>query len=114
MSDGEMAGKINTIFDLRPYAIVKRFGLKNPVFLETAAYGHMGRSYRKDNVMVYENGNANGGKKIPIQRTDPGIADDIFRAGDRISGHGYAAGQGLDHDQPERIGETGKHKHVGS
>jgi S-adenosylmethionine synthetase len=64
MSDGEIANKINAIFDLRPYAIVKRFGLKNPVFLETAAYGHMGRPFRKDNVLVYENGNAGGGKKV--------------------------------------------------
>jgi S-adenosylmethionine synthetase len=64
LSDGEIANKINNVFDLRPYAIVNRFGLKNPVFLETAAYGHMGRSYRKENVLVYENGNANGGKKI--------------------------------------------------
>ena len=64
MSDGEIAEKINAIFDLRPYAIVNRLGLKNPVFLETAAYGHMGRPYRNDKVMVYENGNANGGKLI--------------------------------------------------
>jgi len=64
LSDGEIANKINQVFDLRPYAIVNRFGLKNPVFLETAAYGHMGRSYRRENVLVYENGNANGGKKI--------------------------------------------------
>jgi S-adenosylmethionine synthetase len=64
LSDGEIANKINQVFDLRPYAIVNRFGLKNPIFLETAAYGHMGRSYRRENVLVYENGNANGGKKI--------------------------------------------------
>jgi len=64
MSDGEIAEKINAIFDLRPYAIVNRLGLKNPVFLETAAYGHMGRPYRNDKVMVYENGNASGSKQI--------------------------------------------------
>jgi S-adenosylmethionine synthetase len=63
LSDWEIADKINNIFDLRPYSIVKRFGLKNPVFLETAAYGHMGRPFRKENVMVYENGNVNGGVK---------------------------------------------------
>ena len=63
LSDGEIADKISTIFDLRPYAIVKRFGLKNPVFFETAAYGHMGRPFRKDKVLVYENGIANNGKK---------------------------------------------------
>jgi S-adenosylmethionine synthetase len=31
------------LFDLRPYAIVERFGLRNPIFGQTAAYGHMGR-----------------------------------------------------------------------
>jgi len=64
INDWEIAEKINKIFDLRPYAIVKRFGLKNPVFLETAAYGHMGRPYRKDKVFIYENGNSNGGKQV--------------------------------------------------
>jgi S-adenosylmethionine synthetase len=44
MSDSQIADKIKTIFDLRPYAIVKRFGLKNPVFLPTSTYGHFGRT----------------------------------------------------------------------
>ena len=43
MSDAEIAEKIRTLFDLRPYAIVKRFGLKNPIFEPTASYGHFGR-----------------------------------------------------------------------
>ena len=43
LSDGEIARRIGTIFDLRPYAIIERFGLKNPIFAPTAAYGHMGR-----------------------------------------------------------------------
>ena len=43
MSDAEIAEKIRTLFDLRPYAIVKRFGLKNPIFEATASYGHFGR-----------------------------------------------------------------------
>jgi len=43
MSDAEIAEKLRTLFDLRPYAIVKRFGLKNPIFEETASYGHFGR-----------------------------------------------------------------------
>ncbi|MGB1241338.1 MAG: methionine adenosyltransferase [Chitinophagales bacterium] len=42
-SDTEIADQVAEIFDLRPNAIVKRFGLKNPVFSITAAYGHMGR-----------------------------------------------------------------------
>jgi S-adenosylmethionine synthetase len=43
LTDGEIADKVNELFDLRPYAIVERFGLRNPIFGQTAAYGHMGR-----------------------------------------------------------------------
>ncbi len=43
VSDAGIADKAAEIFDLRPSSIVKRFGLKNPVFSITAAYGHMGR-----------------------------------------------------------------------
>lgn len=45
MPDHEIAQKINELFDLRPAAIVERFGLKNPIFRETAAYGHFGRDF---------------------------------------------------------------------
>jgi S-adenosylmethionine synthetase len=43
LTDGEIADKVNELFDLRPYAIVERLGLRNPIFGVTAAYGHMGR-----------------------------------------------------------------------
>lgn len=43
ISDGEIAKKIGEIFDLRPYAIEKRLKLRNPIYEETAAYGHFGR-----------------------------------------------------------------------
>ena len=43
MGDAEIAEKLKILFDLRPYAIVKRFGLKNPIFEPTASYGHFGR-----------------------------------------------------------------------
>ncbi|MGY2131276.1 methionine adenosyltransferase [Hymenobacter sp. HD11105] len=43
LTDGEIAEKVNALFDMRPFAIVQRFGLQNPIFGETAAYGHMGR-----------------------------------------------------------------------
>ncbi|WP_295124241.1 methionine adenosyltransferase [uncultured Chitinophaga sp.] len=43
LSDGEIAKKIEAIFDLRPYAIEQRLKLRNPIYSETAAYGHMGR-----------------------------------------------------------------------
>jgi S-adenosylmethionine synthetase len=44
LSDGEIGEKVEQIFDMRPSAIVKRFGLKNPIYSETASYGHMGRT----------------------------------------------------------------------
>jgi S-adenosylmethionine synthetase len=43
MSDSEIANRIEQLFDLRPYAIEKRLKLRNPIYSETAAYGHMGR-----------------------------------------------------------------------
>ncbi|NOX47903.1 MAG: methionine adenosyltransferase [Chlorobi bacterium] len=46
VSDGEIAKKIEDIFDLRPAAIEDRLKLRNPIYLETASYGHMGRSPR--------------------------------------------------------------------
>jgi len=44
MSDGEIAGRLMKIFDLRPGAIEERLKLRNPIYTETAAYGHMGRT----------------------------------------------------------------------
>ena len=43
LTDGEIADKISTLFDLRPAAIEKRLKLRSPIYSETAAYGHMGR-----------------------------------------------------------------------
>lgn len=43
LSDGDIALKVEKLFDLRPYAIEKRLKLRNPIYTETAAYGHMGR-----------------------------------------------------------------------
>ena len=43
LSDGEIAKKIDEIFDLRPKAIENRFDLRKPIYLETASYGHFGR-----------------------------------------------------------------------
>jgi len=60
LPDGEIAKKIEGLFDMRPAAIVKRFGLKNPIFEETASYGHMGRDPKKGIVKLQEIGN--GGK----------------------------------------------------
>ena len=46
-TDGEIAAKISEIFDMTPYGIETRLGLRNPIYAETAAYGHMGRTNRK-------------------------------------------------------------------
>ena len=46
MTDGEIARKIDELFDLRPKAIEERLKLRNPIYSETAAYGHMGREPR--------------------------------------------------------------------
>ena len=53
MSDVEIAQKIQKMVDLRPYAIVKRFGLTNPIFEETASYGHFGRQPETRKVEVF-------------------------------------------------------------
>ena len=43
LSDAEIADKASVLFDMRPYAIEQRLKLRNPMYLETASYGHMGR-----------------------------------------------------------------------
>ena len=53
-SDAEIARKVRDMFDLRPAAIIKKFGLKNPIYEPTAAYGHMGRKpYVKDGIQFF-------------------------------------------------------------
>lgn len=44
MTDGEISKIVETIFDMRPYFIEQRLKLRNPIYSETAAYGHMGRT----------------------------------------------------------------------
>ena len=53
LDDEAIAEKIRSMIDLRPYAIVKRFGLTNPIFEETASYGHFGRTPETRKVEVY-------------------------------------------------------------
>ena len=49
LNDGQIAEKLNDVFDMRPYAIEQRFNLRSPIYSETAAYGHMGRNPEKIN-----------------------------------------------------------------
>jgi S-adenosylmethionine synthetase len=60
LNDGAIASKIATIFDLRPYAIEQRLKLRNPIYSETAAYGHMGR---KNEIVTKTFKAANGEEK---------------------------------------------------
>ncbi len=46
MNDGEIARLVEGLFDMRPFAIEERLKLRNPIYLETAAYGHMGKEPR--------------------------------------------------------------------
>jgi S-adenosylmethionine synthetase len=59
MHDGAIAEKIAQLFDMRPYAIEQRLKLRNPIYSETAAYGHMGRK----NEVVTKTFGANGHTK---------------------------------------------------
>jgi S-adenosylmethionine synthetase len=67
LNDGEISLKVKNLFDMRPYAIVNRFGLKNPIFQETASYGHFGRDYVEKNVEVYYE--VPGSKSRPVNGT---------------------------------------------
>jgi S-adenosylmethionine synthetase len=59
-NDGAIASKISEIFDMRPYAIEQRLKLRNPIYSETAAYGHMGR---KNEIVKKSFRGANGEEK---------------------------------------------------
>ncbi len=56
LTDGEIAEKINEIFDMRPASIIKRLKLKLPIYEQTAAYGHFGRDYKEGVETVNYNG----------------------------------------------------------
>ena len=56
VTDGEIARKIGEMFDLRPAKIIEKFQLTNPIFEETAAYGHFGRKPYTREVEVKQNG----------------------------------------------------------
>ena len=56
LTDGEIADKVAEMFDFRPAKIINRYGLRNPIFEATAAYGHFGRTPYTADVEVLENG----------------------------------------------------------
>jgi S-adenosylmethionine synthetase len=63
-TDGEIADRIATIFPMRPYHIEQRFNLRSPIYTETAAYGHMGRTSQQvtKRFKAFE-----GGEEIEVQ-----------------------------------------------
>jgi S-adenosylmethionine synthetase len=63
MGDGEISKIVETIFDMRPYFIETRLKLRNPIYSETAAYGHMGRK----NEVVTKTFEEPNGKKMAIE-----------------------------------------------
>ena len=63
LTDSEIADKVTKLFDMRPYAIETRLKLRNPIYSETAAYGHMGRK----NEMVKKSFTAADGKSIEME-----------------------------------------------
>jgi S-adenosylmethionine synthetase len=65
MTDGEIAKIIDKVFDMRPAAIEKRLKLRNPIYLETASYGHMGRT-PKTIVKDFDT-NYSGNKSIEVE-----------------------------------------------
>jgi S-adenosylmethionine synthetase len=65
MTDGEIAKKIEKMFDLRPAMIEKEFGLRKPIYSETAAYGHMGRKPRTVE-KVFRSANGKPDKKMIV------------------------------------------------
>ena len=77
LTDGQISEKIQKLFDMRPYAIVQRYGLKNPIFLKTASYGHFGRDHFSDSVEVYypvpgskPKGVSGNGKQVYLKKVE--------------------------------------------
>ena len=64
MQDGAIAEKIAELFDMRPYAIEQRLKLRNPIYSETAAYGHMGR---KNEVVKKKFGSNGQAKEVEVE-----------------------------------------------
>lgn len=63
MTDGQIASIVDKLFDMRPYAIETRLKLRNPIYSETAAYGHMGRESK----FVEKKFEGAGGKKLKVK-----------------------------------------------
>jgi S-adenosylmethionine synthetase len=65
LNDGEIARRVEKLFDMRPYFIEERFSLRTPIYAETAAYGHMGRE-SKVVEKIFNKGKGNE-KKVKVE-----------------------------------------------
>ncbi len=82
LTDGEIARKINEIFDMRPFAILNRLGLKNPIYIPTASYGHFGRDTYTEKVEVYYEDETT--TKEPVDGTDKIFKEVEFFAWEKL------------------------------
>jgi S-adenosylmethionine synthetase len=64
MNDSQIAAKVREIFDMRPYAIEQRLKLRNPIYSDTAAYGHMGRDPKTIEVTLVDGSGETITKKV--------------------------------------------------
>ena len=65
MDDGKIAKLVNKVFDMRPYAIETRLKLRKPIYSDSAAYGHMGRTPEKKEVTF-----TNGSGKVKTMKVE--------------------------------------------
>lgn len=76
ISDGEIAQKVASIFDMRPKALVERLGLTNPIYQDTAAYGHVGREpYSKEVTLNYVKIEQNGDSVSEIRTSETKVLE---------------------------------------
>ena len=66
LTNSEITEMIYKIFDLRPYSIEKNLSLRNPIYLETSSYGHMGREYKKINKIFLNKNNQEVNHKVDL------------------------------------------------
>jgi len=64
LTDGEIAKKVSEMYDMTPYEIVKRFGLKYPIYSKTASYGHFGREPFEEEVELTNEKNGSTTKRV--------------------------------------------------
>ena len=66
LTNSEITEMIYKIFDLRPYSIERNLDLRNPIYLETSSYGHMGREHKKINKIFLNKNNQEVNHKVDL------------------------------------------------